>query len=235
MPVKHIVNRPWMVFLALILSMSFASGLGIGPVQKYVVFEPGLSENLSLYVFNNDNRDITFDISTRGELSDYIALENNRYSLAEDQASLRVGYMLSLPQDLSPGQHAADIVVTEAARGQGTVIAAQSQVSRLIVQVPYPGYYAQAKMIITPGQDGADFEVQVYNYGASDIMASAVIDIYSGNTLLQSVDAGSSDISSMEQKKLGRRCQAIAGRLSCSRACPVQWRDNRAQQHFPGG
>ncbi len=191
-----------LVILASVICSGIASGLGVGPVQKYVVFEPGVVQNLSLYVFNNENRTISFDISARGELSSRVTLDRSVYFMAEDQASLKIPYSLAMPQELSPGPHTADIVITEVPQGQGTVVAAQSQVSRLTVQVPYPGYNAQAKMLISQRDDGAGFEIQVYDYGTSDITASAVIDIYTNSTLVRSVDAGSVSIGSMEQKSI---------------------------------
>jgi hypothetical protein len=120
-----------------------------------------------------------------------------------------MSYTLSLPDDLGPGLHKAEIVVVQLPdtfvdAGDASVGAAVGVATQLHVHVPYPGKYAEAGISVVTEAEGVTFVVPVVSRGQSDLVSvQAVIDIYSSlNTKVATVTTNEVAIPGLERKEL---------------------------------
>lgn len=181
MKTKHII----LLMIAMILIASNVMGIGISPGSKVINFEPSQEQDISFKVLNNEKKEMRVLLNTEGELAQYITLSNILIDFKATEESKEFTYKIKLPSQIEkPGTHSAEIIALElptTAEQPGTYIKARiGVVSRLDVQVPYPGQYAEAKLSISKAQVGESttFIVKVFNYGTEYIKsAQASIDI----------------------------------------------------------
>ena len=199
MKILHILS----LILTFILLSNLSLALGIAPVQHYEIFESGNSKAMSFLVFNNENKDMVVVVSASGELENLIKFNQDEYEINKDTDSITVNYMLNYPTELSPGAHYVDLVVQEKPTDDtSTVVALQSQILKLRIQVPHDGDFAQAKMLITSIDNNVKFDINMYNFGVNDITADAIIDIYDGNHKVKSIKIDPKIIYSMKEGTL---------------------------------
>ncbi len=187
------------------------AALGIGPVLVYKVFQPGQEQHVTLTVFNDGSKDLSIDVSARGELAPYIKLENSSYRFSSETYPLH--YTLTMPDDLAPGAHYADIVVTESpTTSQATVQALVSGVSKLRVQVPYNEKYAEAKLDIDASESKAAFSVYVYNYCSQRLNVSSHIRIYNQDgSNVKNIDLPAKSIDPMSEESMSAEAMLQPG------------------------
>jgi hypothetical protein len=208
MKIRHVL----ITILSLILFSNLTLGLGIAPVQHYEIFESGNSKAMSFIVFNNENKDMAISVSAKGDLEEYIKFNQNEYVLKKSDDSLTVNYMLNYPIELPPGAHYVDLIVSENPSGDSsTVVALQSQILKLRIQVPHDGDYAQAKMLIISAGNNVKFDINMYNFGVNDITADAIIDIYDDNHKVKSLRIDPKIIYSMKEDTLTGNSNLDAG------------------------
>ena len=161
--------RPWLFIAMFLLIMSKSLALGVGPVQAYRIFEPGRTEQISFTIFGSG----TVNVSARGELARFIEFPRRTYDVEGTRATF---YTVTMPEELPPGLHRAEIVVTEVPERTGaTVQAAVSAVHKLTMLVPYSEPYAEARMVVEGYEDRALIKVYVYNFHDSEIRVAGTV------------------------------------------------------------
>ena len=186
------INKLGIISILIILSIFLAKdidALGVSPGRKTIDFVPNLEKDITITVFNNEHRDFTAAISTRGELGNYIELAQTELKFSSGDSEKSFNYKIKLPNYLDkPGSHKAEIVIGEisgADEGKDTVIGALvAVVSQLDVKVPYPGKYVvlNLDMVNTKPNEEVKFFIRVTNLGEENIEhAMAVITILDQN------------------------------------------------------
>lgn len=173
------------IFIFLILLIPFVSSFGITPAQKIFDYSPGSEQTYSFDIINSENKRVNLVILPEGELKNNIALSQYYVTLTPDIGGVTIKYTIKIPTGLSPGPHYADIVVTEVPDPSPSssvtyVGAVIGIVTKVLIDVPYPGKYAQSALSISTTNDGKTaFVLPVVSKGKLDIArARAVIDIY---------------------------------------------------------
>lgn len=172
------------IFILLILILPFASAFGITPAQKIFDYSPGTEQTFSFDIINSEHKRVNLVILPEGELKNNVALSQYYVTLTPETPSVTIKYTVKIPSGLSPGAHYADIVVTEVPDTSATtttyVGAVIGIVTKVLVDVPYPGKYAESALSISTTNDGKTaFVLPIVSKGKLDIArARAVIDIY---------------------------------------------------------
>lgn len=182
--------------LALMLAVAMAAALafpydawaiGVTPGRNTLDFSPGLEKSITFTIINNENKQFDALVYAEGDLKDYVFAEKSVVRFTEGKASEQFTYRVKLPQEMAePGEHWAKIVVMELppsgeSGNEGSlVLATTAVVHQLKVNVPYPGKFARAELVVPdagPGQP-VGFLVKVLNLGEQDIQSAwATIDI----------------------------------------------------------
>ncbi len=221
------------LFLAVLLAMPLAQGLGIGPVQFYTVHEPGKAETLRLTIINSDSRDMAVRIEARGELAPWLDLPRV-VELKGTKREHSVEFVFRHPAEFAPGPHYADIVVTETARDSDAMVEAlESHVSRLWLQAPHTEDYAQARLDVQPDSKGAGVAVSVYNFGQDAISASASITL-NGPQEAQ-LDLGPEQIAPMSEGYLQGWAELAIGRYTADALVSYSGKEIRLNKSFQVG
>ena len=209
-----ITNKKFIALFLTVLSILIikdVNALGISPGTKTIDFEPNLDTDVTLTVFNNEHKDFTAAIFTRGELKDYVELKEDRIKLSAEDNEKSFNYIIKLPESLEkPGMHQADIVVREIAEteegGDIVIGALVAVVSQLNVRVPFPGKYATANLDILSAKPNEEvkFFIRVSNLGEENIEnATAKITILDKNSNeVVKIFTNSKEIKSKERKEL---------------------------------
>ncbi|MBN2101537.1 MAG: hypothetical protein JW716_01555 [Candidatus Aenigmarchaeota archaeon] len=173
------------VLLVLITSIN-ASALGIAPAISEHAFSPGMEKTISLKIVNSEHKDVSVFLSVDGELADFVTIDTPEFDMAKDMDFMKVTYTFKLPDDIGkPGPHEARILInTKIASGEarGTQIAAKVVVySVLKVFVPYPGEYAEIRLIAPNFRVGKEsfFGIEINNLGTDDILTDSLINVLS--------------------------------------------------------
>ncbi|MCH8003657.1 MAG: hypothetical protein IH934_03410 [Nanoarchaeota archaeon] len=194
-----------------ILIIKDVNALGISPGRTTINFEPNLEKDITLTVFNSENKDFTATIFTRGELRNYVELEQTELKFSSEESQKSFNYKIKLPEKIEkPGSHRVEIVVRQISKtkeGEDIVIGALvAVVSQLDVKVPFPGKYAVAHLDILGAKENEEvkFFIRVTNLGEEDIeKAKATILIYdSSNKEVAKIESDEKAIKTKNRKEL---------------------------------
>ncbi len=207
------VAKSALLWIAVLFLLSATvSAIGVSPIRKVVDFEPNGEYDLELKIRSSAESDIRALVYARGELSEYIGIQDSLVSISQGEESKIARYKLTLPESFErPGVHKSELVVTEYPSSFGTddgtiVSATASVVTELWVRVLYPGKYAEAQLYSdakNPGEP-VQFAISVMNFGSQDIAkAHARIKIL-GATYeeIAVIETNEVSIPSKQQKKL---------------------------------
>lgn len=194
---KLVINLIFLMSLFIVLVLSFVSGLGIDSGVKYVDFKPGIELNYNFQVFADSNQKI--ELYSRGEFSDLVKFDKK---ILDGGGSFNV--KIRLPENIEiPGKHTILIGARESSENNdegniGTSVAVQVPI---IIQVPYPGKYAEVLFNIGNVNfgDNIKFDVEVASMGKEPISAGTSVEIYSNDKKIDDFDLGSKIIEN--QKK----------------------------------
>lgn len=186
---KLILGLFFFVFMALV---PFAFGIGIGPADTVIEFQPGLEKTFSNIVINNGNEWVEATIYVKpGPLSGYVMLPDNLMVNVPPGGRASFGYTLRLPAELpTPGFNDLFVGVAEGSRAAGTFSVATAATTRLRVFVPYPGKYAEISFSAASSDVGKPvaFTVDISNKGTSQLdSVSGTIDILQDGAKLDSL------------------------------------------------
>jgi len=168
--------------------------LGLGPVQHYIIHEPGHEEEIELTVFNNEAKDLELVVRASGPLKDHLTYPDEM-AFTPKEKQKKLYFTLTHPDVLSPGAHYTDLIVSERATGDSMIVAAQSHVSKLRLQVPNTEPYAAAKLIA----DMKRAEVSIYNFYIGPIETYVIFEIYKNSELVEKIRTEDLDIESMTE------------------------------------
>lgn len=181
-------------FIAGILLISSVYALGITPARTTLDFKESLKVNVDFEVINSGNKNMNVVFSVQGELSDYIKLPIKEASFLASDRSKTFTYEINLPEELSPGLHTAEVFIMEIPSGQDIgatqVLATLAVVTQLHIYVPYPGKYANAKMVVYNANQGEDilFVFPVVSAGEFDLTSvRANVEIF--NNMGEKIDS----------------------------------------------
>jgi len=173
-----------MAFLLVLLMPLNVSAIGIAPAISEHAFIPGMEKTVNLKIVNSDRADVSVFLSVDGELADYISIDTPEFDMTKDMDFMRVSYTFRLPSDIgNPGPHEARILIntkTSSSESRGTQISAKVVVySVLRVFVPYPGEYAEIRLIAPNFRVGKEsfFGIEIMNLGTEDILADSLINV----------------------------------------------------------
>jgi len=170
--IKNKIPTIVLVFLILIpVSLS----LGITPGRTTVDFESNLEKTISVTVLNNENKEFTASIYTKGVLADYIELSTDELIFTENDESKSFVYDVNLPNSLDPGLNKGDVIVRETNLGRDrretSIGALVAVISQLHVNVPYPGKYLKIDLLVKEAKPGetVKFFIPAVNLGTDRI------------------------------------------------------------------
>jgi hypothetical protein len=154
------MNKKIILLILFIFLSSNVFALGVTPARTTLDFEPNMKKNLGFNVINSGGKDIKVLFSTQGDLAQYITLQTKEAVISSSENSKFFNYELNLPKDLSPGLHTGGVFIIEVPAGtsqaETQVLATLAVVTQVYVYVPYPGKYANAKMIVYNANQGED-------------------------------------------------------------------------------
>jgi len=202
------------LFLALlgvfsILILQNISGLGITPGRTSINFEPGLNREVAFSVVNTEQKEMSVVFMIRGELADYITLNQVYEEFSSGDETKPFSYTINLPNKFEkPGRYEGEIVALEMPKGikeQGAYVGATvAVVSQVYVYVPYPNKYIEAELNVVEAEGKVNFIIPVISRGKLDIVdLRASIDIYSGSgEKVASLETGKGAVNSLERTEL---------------------------------
>jgi len=172
---KRIIKLLLLV-IVLISVMHSADALGITPSRKIIDFEPGLEETITFKILNSELINSVLKIYPRGDLAQYVMIENESIQFLEDQHSVKVSYVISLPDELeNPGTNVLKIVIEETPSGadeQVAVVGRLAVIHQLVIQAPLPGTFATLQFTANTPTEGQNvkFNYVFSNEGTEDIL-----------------------------------------------------------------
>ena len=178
-----------------ILLISSVCALGITPARTTLDFAPNLKQTVNFDVLSSEGKDLKLSaMVVNGELSQYVSLPSKELFISAGESSKTFSYDLNLPGALSPGLHTGEILIMEApennSAGSTQVLATLAVVTQIYIYVPYPGKYADAKMIIYNANENEDvtFVFPVVSAGEFDLTSvKASVDIF--NKMGEKIDS----------------------------------------------
>jgi hypothetical protein len=190
---------------ALLASVSTAAALGLSPVKTSLEFVPGLEEDFTFNIINNENRSIGIILSADGELKDYISIAQPSFQMDKDQYYGPTSFSLSLPESLPPGKHEGTVSIKEFpidTGGSGQINVLFVLGHRVIVNVPYPAKYIEADIAYIEGDEHDDISVLVDNLGTDEIDSLSLrLEVYENDNLIKFVESEESSIPSGERRE----------------------------------
>lgn len=204
-----------LVLISALVFIQLVSSLGITPGRTTINFEPGMHQDVSFTVVNSEKKDMSVAFMVRGELADYITLNQVASEFTSSEESKSFTYSISLPQKFDkPGLHDVEIVVLELPKNleeKGTFVGATvGVITQLHVQVPYPNKYPDSEVNVLENNGKVLFYVPIINRGKLDIgNVKAIIDIYTSlNEKVATIETNSDSILSLERKELSAQWDA---------------------------
>jgi len=191
--------------MALLLMSQEAAALGIGPARTELDFEPGLSEELFVVVFNEDDFEQEIDLYVKGDLEDYVELSTSKATIPAN-SNAKITFTLALPQ-APPGEGKLDTrigAVQTVPQGVGNAVAKVAVESQLWIYAPYQGKKLEASLEATDVKPGEDVELilGISNVGTEDVDTSPSIIVSKEEEEIGTIDFGSVHVPSMEEKTL---------------------------------
>ncbi|MEM4638131.1 MAG: hypothetical protein QXK76_03875, partial [Candidatus Woesearchaeota archaeon] len=174
------VNIFIVITLFMIISVSInVNALGIAPSKTIINSEDIKDKDYLLkgYILNNDKKDMNIVIIPQGSYAEYIKLDNAYISINKNDKEKEFTYTISneILKNLNPGENKIILLVAEipsSAVSGGTKINSLLAVEhQIIINVPYPGIYAEGIFFINEANvnETIHFAVNVINKGTKDI------------------------------------------------------------------
>jgi len=201
------MNKFLLIFLIVFLSSNVIA-IGITPGRTTFDFEPGSMKEVEFTVVNSDNLDMNVIVLIQGDLNESIAVSENSFKMAASEKEKKLKYTFTMPNELKPGLHKAEVVVIQLPEKSGTsdafIGAAVGVATQIHIYVSYPGKYAEGEMNIVSESGKVNFVIPVHNRGDLDLKkVKAKIDIFSPvNEKIASVDTNEISLLSGERREV---------------------------------
>lgn len=195
-----------MYLLLLLLTAAQAMAIGIAPGE----IDANFGSIKKVLIINNQHKDMQVAVYAEGELAEYIEISEAMIDFKSDEDMKEILVTINNIEGAKPGKIKADLIAIELPSGKGSGIAArQAVISSIVVNVPYPGKYAEAELKLpqATADEALGFAVEVKNLGGQDILsAKARVDIYSPtNELLASLQTTELEVKTGESRELVAR------------------------------
>jgi len=200
------------IFILLILFLPIISGFGITPAQRVLDYEPDKEYEFSFSIINSESKKVQLNIIPQGELNGSIILSKNSVSFTPDTSEEVIYYKFKTPFNLQPGRHQGDILIVEAssdsASGTTNIGAVVGIITKVVVDVAYPGKYIESVLNINKEKNGdINFVIPVVSKGDLDITkVTGQIDIFNPlNEKVISILTNEVAVESLGRKELSAR------------------------------
>lgn len=167
---KKIISIFSFLIITLFLISEF-SCLGVLPGRKIIDYSGSRVEEGSFKVINSENRTISLSINLNGDLEKSFEFSERNIILSPYEKKV-ISYIINLSENLSPGTHIQEIILSESKTVSENIIGAIVEViSQIYVQVPYPGKYVDSEFNIEGADSGQEviFSLIVSNLGKEEI------------------------------------------------------------------
>ena len=134
-----------LIMITILLASSVVS-IGVGPAQTTIAFEPNLTKEYTIYVYNTENKAFEVYLELEGELEQYLNLESKGETFQESDESKPIMFGVSFPKDIPPGEYGGKIRIVEKPLGQGTIIASLGVLHTITLKVPTHGKYIRENL-----------------------------------------------------------------------------------------
>ncbi len=186
------------IFFLILFSSIVSASLGISPAKKELNFVPGQKIIIQYSVFS-DNPDKKLTLELSGELEPYATI-----STTEVIGGGTFFVTLDLPMSMAkPGPNHLGVEVKEEPPQNQFIGTAVNIISPVIVNVPYPGKYAEVSLLIPNGNvnEKIPVEVKVVNRGVEPLTLGTNVRFYDSNgDEIETMDFDSVDIGVGEEK-----------------------------------
>ena len=137
------------LLILLVIASSTAAAFGVSPARKHYDYAPHIEGHFTIVNVDRQNADII--IVPRGDLAEYVSLDQTVIRMRSDDDRVRVEYTLQITEDaIDPGENTIDFYIlseSESRRVGDTMIAtAMGIVSQAVINAPYPGTYIRARL-----------------------------------------------------------------------------------------
>lgn len=182
----------WIIITLLLVSSVL--GLGIAPSRKMLDYEAG-SQTYTARILNDEHKALKMLVFAKGEYAGMVTIDNNMLNIKADEAEKSFTYTIKMPEKMRPGANKIEIVamqlpdefnqqvvvvdgeVIPVGEQKATLISALSLIHQVIINVPYPGLFAEGKLYVSAGGVGEDttFAISVFNRGNQEINATGYV------------------------------------------------------------
>ncbi len=157
-------------------TISTVKAIGVSPAKITIDYKPGLEGEYQFMVKNNAGYPLDATISFSGDFAEYATAEPETVSLRES----KIGYFkvkIKLPEEWDkPGKNILRVNVIESVENSGGINTRTAVVPWIVINVPYPGRYAQitsfkvadGKKGVNEGED-TPVEFSIKNMGKEDL------------------------------------------------------------------
>ncbi len=197
------------IFAIFFVQTFLVSAFGVTPAQKIVDYVPGATSTLSFDIVNTEHKNLNLVILPQGELKNSIAVSVVSEKIDASVESKTINYKFTIPSGLKPGRHAGEVLIldipSEEEQESTFVGAVVGIITSVVVEVPYPGKYAEASLSIAKAKEGSlSFVIPVLSKGDLNIArAKALIDIYTSlNEKVASLVTDEISVPSRERREL---------------------------------
>lgn len=124
--------------IVFLLLLQQVISVGLSPAEKTIPYKPGVQNDLTYYVVNNEHKDVNVTIDITGQLAGFVKItQNNIHILAsEDLHPFTVS--VNVPPTLSPGDNSVKVGIAEMSADTNSGVIAKIHVSsKLTINVPY--------------------------------------------------------------------------------------------------
>jgi len=185
------MKKLFLILLIGIVSLHYASGLGVSPARATIDFEPNLQKTVEVTIVGSGEGEKQLTVSVAGELSRYVTVSTTKVVLKESETK-QLSYDLRLPELLDPGLHIAEIIILEEPKNENKKEIVQATLAvktQIHVHVPTPGKYANVDVFTTElNEKTIRFMIPIVSVGTYDLAkVRANIDTY--NLLGEKIDS----------------------------------------------
>ncbi len=198
------------IAIALIMLSFTATAIGIAPSKRNFDFLPGQTVTYDIEIVNNAKEILDVIVYARGDLSKNVKISPQMLNLIETDQSKKVTIELTMPDKIeTAGEHPIEIVAvgtTPTTGSENAIVKADlAVISQLIIDVPYPDKYAEARIYVLDTEFGKpiNIDIPVFNKGKKKIdSASVKIEIYDlSGKLIDSISTETASIGAGDNHK----------------------------------
>ncbi|MBU1622701.1 MAG: hypothetical protein ABIH82_04570 [Candidatus Woesearchaeota archaeon] len=178
--------------------------IGLRPAKTTVDFTPGLEQESSFTIVNNDQTNFSVKVYAAGELAKYLEFGQDELLFNEHDESKKVSFKLNLPQKLPPGELNTDLVVEELVGESENAVSAKLVLKhKLIVRIPALGKFVEAKISSQKEENDLKLFSEVKNIGTEPIKEiKTKFSLYEGWKKIYSAETTAESLALGETKML---------------------------------